>query len=67
LFSIKAAAQGNDSIQVIQVTPGDTTLIVGEEIQFTATVIDTGGAVVDTTVTWSVFGILVLAFPTFIY
>jgi len=46
LFSTKVATQGNGSIQAIQVTPGDTTLNVGEEIQFTATVIDIGVVVI---------------------
>ncbi len=54
LFSTNVAAQDNGSIQAIKITPEDTTVIVGEEVQFNAEVTDTEGAVVDTSVTWSV-------------
>lgn len=48
-----ASAQEADSLAV---SPADTTLTVGEEARFTATVLDSSGAEMDTTVSWSVGG-----------
>ncbi len=56
LFSTRVAAQDNGSIQSIQVVPADTTVSVGDSIQFNSVVTDTGGTVIDSTVTWSVVG-----------
>jgi hypothetical protein len=40
----------------ISIAPGDTTVTLGDSLQFTAEVHDTSGTEIDTTVTWSVEG-----------
>jgi hypothetical protein len=56
LLSSFAYAQEAIVLESVNVTPGDTTVNIGDEIQFTAVVTDTSDAVVDTTVSWSVEG-----------
>ena len=44
------------ALETLEVTPGDTTILVADSVQFSVVVTDTNGAVVDTAVTWSVVG-----------
>ncbi|MFC1726714.1 Ig-like domain-containing protein [candidate division KSB1 bacterium] len=56
LLSSFVYAQETIVLESINITPRDTTVIIGDEIQFTAVVTDTSDAVVDTAVSWSVEG-----------
>ena len=60
LFSVLVfgAAQGvekKEKLKVI-VEPSDAQVIIGEQVQFTASLVDTQGTVIDTTFLWSVDG-----------
>jgi len=48
--------QGNIVLCEIRISPSDTTLNIGDEIDFSAIIIDTSGAEIDTVVVWSVAG-----------
>ena len=50
------SAQEAPVVDTIEISPADTTVVVGEDVQFTAVVLDSENAEIDTAVVWSAEG-----------